>query len=127
MARRWKKMAVLGRKRILSATQNAVASRGHVFVYSADGRRFTIPLRYLSGSIFHELLRISEEEFGLPADGPITVPCDAAFMERVLFALRRPTSMDVETAVLLSISNCRLVKSSSSFEDLQKKQVLVRV
>ncbi|KAK6277878.1 hypothetical protein POUND7_018201, partial [Theobroma cacao] len=29
-----------------------------------------------------ELLRLSKEEFGLPRDGPITLPCYAAVLEK---------------------------------------------
>ncbi|KAK8948243.1 hypothetical protein KSP40_PGU015543 [Platanthera guangdongensis] len=107
MARKWKKMAVLGRKRISSATRTVVASRGHVFVYSADKRRFKIPLAYLSSDIFGELLKMSEEEFGLPAIGPITLPFDASFLEYLLSLLKFRVPMEIERAALVSISNCR--------------------
>ncbi|KAH7692280.1 Small auxin-up RNA protein [Dioscorea alata] len=60
---------------------SCVAEKGHFFVYTSEGKRFMIPLAYLTNNIFKELLRISEEEFGLPGDGPITLPCDAASME----------------------------------------------
>ncbi|URE08633.1 Auxin responsive protein [Musa troglodytarum] len=44
---------------------------------------------YLKSNIFQELLRMSEEEFGVPVgDRPITLPCDAAFMEHVVASLR---------------------------------------
>ncbi|KAK8948242.1 hypothetical protein KSP40_PGU015544 [Platanthera guangdongensis] len=107
MARKWKKIAVFGRKRISSGTRTVVASRGHVFVYSADNRRFIIPLTYLSSDIFRELLRMSEEEFGLPTNGPVTLPFDASFLEYLLSLLKFPIPMEVERAALISISNCR--------------------
>ena len=31
---------------------------------------------------------MSEEEFGPPGDGPITLPCNAVFMEHVVFVPR---------------------------------------
>ncbi|KAK3024062.1 hypothetical protein RJ639_043423 [Escallonia herrerae] len=31
--------------------------------------------------MFRELIYFVEEEYGLPMSGPITVPCDAAFIE----------------------------------------------
>ena len=59
-----------------------MAGEGHCIVYSADGRRFEVPLVYLSTAIFGELLRTSEEEFGFAGeDGRITLPYDAAAME----------------------------------------------
>ncbi|KAG0476114.1 hypothetical protein HPP92_012543 [Vanilla planifolia] len=125
MARRWKKMAILGRKRILSATGSMVASRGHVFVYSMDGRRFTIPLADFSRSMLVELLRMSEEEFGLPTDGPITLPFDGSSMEYILSLLRHQVPMDVERAALVSISSCRCMASALMPHELQKQQVVI--
>ncbi|KAG6522990.1 auxin-responsive protein SAUR68-like [Zingiber officinale] len=112
MVRQWQKVAALGRKRITSDCRSgevqrcsaaSVASKGHVFVYTADGQRFMVPLKYLSSGVFRELLRRSEEEFGLPADGPITLPCGAACMESVISLLHGRGTRDVERAVLESI------------------------
>ncbi|KAJ0960619.1 hypothetical protein J5N97_001495 [Dioscorea zingiberensis] len=90
MARKWQKVAALGR-RISSPRANecsdfdacstsSVSEKGHFFVYSLEGKRFMVPLAYLDNDIFKELLKTSEEEFGLPSDGPITMPCDAALI-----------------------------------------------
>ncbi|KAK8934274.1 hypothetical protein KSP39_PZI014942 [Platanthera zijinensis] len=125
MARKWKKMAVLGRKRISSATQTVVASRGHVFVYSADKRRFKIPLTYLSSDIFRELLKMSEEEFGLPTIGPITLPFDASFLEYLLSLLKFRVPMEIERAALVSISNCRCTAPTLLLGELHKQQVVL--
>ncbi|XP_042423441.1 auxin-responsive protein SAUR36-like [Zingiber officinale] len=66
----------------------AVAPKGHFAVYTKEGRRFVVPIAYLKSSIFVELFRWSEEEFGLPAaDRPITLPCDGDFMEQVIAEL----------------------------------------
>ncbi|KAG0476116.1 hypothetical protein HPP92_012957 [Vanilla planifolia] len=46
-----------------------------------DGRRFMIPLADFSRSMLVEMLRMSEEEFGLPTVGPITLPFDGSSME----------------------------------------------
>lgn len=54
-----------------------IASKGLFVVYITDGTWFRIPLGYLRSSVFRELLRISEEELGLPTDGP----SDSAFRE----------------------------------------------
>ncbi|XP_039126744.1 auxin-responsive protein SAUR36-like [Dioscorea cayenensis subsp. rotundata] len=80
-----------------------VAEKGHFNVYTSEGKRFMVPLAYLDNNIFKELLRISEEEFGLPGDGPITLPCDAASMEYVLSLLRRGVSKEMEMQLLSSI------------------------
>ncbi|KAG6481603.1 hypothetical protein ZIOFF_058207 [Zingiber officinale] len=70
-----------------------LAPKGHFAVYTREGRRFVVPVAYLKTSVFVELFRLSEEEFGMPAGGrPITLPCDAAFMEQVVARLRDETS-----------------------------------
>ncbi|KAM0945334.1 putative small auxin-up RNA [Dioscorea sansibarensis] len=82
---------------------SSIAEKGHFFVYTSEEKRFMVPLSYLTNNIFRELLKISEEEFGLPGDGPITLPYDAASMEYVLSMLRRGVSEAVERALLSSI------------------------
>ncbi|XP_059654928.1 auxin-responsive protein SAUR64-like [Cornus florida] len=61
-----------------------VADRGHFIVYKTDQRGFEVPLAYLGEEIFRKLLEMSEEEFGLPSEGPIRVPCNALFMEYIM-------------------------------------------
>ncbi|XP_020112606.1 auxin-responsive protein SAUR36-like [Ananas comosus] len=111
---KWQRMAILGRritmaKRDASLTNDvdalhcSVAERGHFVVYTVDSQRFTVPLAYLDTKIFRELFRISEEEFGLPRDGPIILPCDAASMKYIMSMLARRISKDVEKALLSSI------------------------
>ncbi|KAL5803638.1 hypothetical protein ACOSQ4_031943 [Xanthoceras sorbifolium] len=39
--------------------------RGHFVVYTNDLTRFVSPISYLSNHIFQELVRMSEDEFGL--------------------------------------------------------------
>ncbi|KAK4477259.1 hypothetical protein RD792_016473 [Penstemon davidsonii] len=84
-------MAALGRKRISFSTKREdvsasdehsleLAEKGHFIIYTTDKRRFSFPIAYLNSLIFRELLRMSEEEFGLPNDGPITLLCDSEFM-----------------------------------------------
>ncbi|CAL9205079.1 unnamed protein product [Musa hybrid cultivar] len=127
MVRKWQKVAGLGRTRrrimtgkpddsvaaaVGSCSAPLVASRGHVFVYTADGKRFTVPLKYLSSKILRELLRMSEEEFGLPTDGPITLACEAASMDYIIALLRGGITSDVEKAVLASIAGRRCTVSA---------------
>uniref|UniRef100_A0A0E0QUL4 Auxin-responsive protein n=1 Tax=Oryza rufipogon TaxID=4529 RepID=A0A0E0QUL4_ORYRU len=84
-------------------TNSPVADKGHCAVYTADGRRFKVPLPYLRTTVFGELLRMSQEEFGFAGDGRITLPCDAVVMEYVMCLLRRNASEDVERAFLSSV------------------------
>ncbi|XP_039128432.1 auxin-responsive protein SAUR68-like [Dioscorea cayenensis subsp. rotundata] len=100
---------------------SSVAEKGHFFVYTSEGKRFMIPLAYLDNNIFKELLKISEEEFGLPGDGPITLPCDAKSMEYVLSMLRRGVSQEVERALLSSIFiSCQSTCATFSIEHYQQ-------
>ncbi|PKU74563.1 Indole-3-acetic acid-induced protein ARG7 [Dendrobium catenatum] len=88
MAKKSRKVASSGRRSFSSITNDReIASRGHIFVYSVDGKRFMIPLTYLRESIFRELFRKSKNEFGLQSDGPIMLPCDAPTMEYILYLL----------------------------------------
>lgn len=108
MARKWQKMAGIGRRREISlpnARNTRLADKGHFVVYSMDKRRFMVPLAYLSSSIFIELLSMSEEEFGLPGDGPITLPFDAATMEYMVSMVGRHVSEELEKALLVSLAN----------------------
>ncbi|KAL6011844.1 hypothetical protein ACLOJK_002310 [Asimina triloba] len=81
-----------------------VAEKGHFVVYTNDRMRFVVPLEYLSSSIFKELLRKSEDEFGLSCGGPITLPLPADFMEYTLSFMGKSISKDVEKALLYSIA-----------------------
>ncbi|CAN1770904.1 Auxin-responsive protein SAUR36 [Linum perenne] len=66
-----------------------VANRGHFVVYTADFKRFVLPLSYLEHAVFRELFQKSEEEFGVPCDGPIMVPCDSVFMENAVWRIQK--------------------------------------
>lgn len=94
------------------ACTTVVAEKGHFVVYTVDDARFMVPLAFLKSRLFQELLRVSEEEFGLPGDGPITLACSADSMEYILSLLGRRMSGDVERALLASIidaDRCRPV------------------
>ncbi|KAK3129554.1 hypothetical protein QOZ80_6BG0481460 [Eleusine coracana subsp. coracana] len=115
MAKKWQRMAALARKRLTpsvsvrgvdssSCSTSSLAGKGNCVVYSADGRRFEVPLAYLSTTVFTELLRMSQEEFEFASDdGRITLPCDAAVMEYVICLLRKEASEEVERAFLSSM------------------------
>ncbi|KAL5706248.1 hypothetical protein ACHQM5_024446 [Ranunculus cassubicifolius] len=123
MSRKWQRVASMGRKSSRnSRSPDAIADKGHFVVYSADKKRFVVPLEYLTSTIFRELFRMSEEEYGLPGDGPIVLPCDAIFMEYVILFVRGYVSKDIENILLESIDTSRRSRSSQYQEP--KKQAL---
>ncbi|KAH9654979.1 auxin-responsive protein SAUR64 [Citrus sinensis] len=118
LARKWQKIVATKRKRIsfprsVATQKSSVANKGHFVVYTTDNTRFTVPLEYPSRSVFIELLRMSEEEFGLPSDGPITLPCDSTFFKYVMSLVKGCIPEDLVKALLTSLSTCRLSASSS--------------
>ncbi|KAF3434809.1 hypothetical protein FNV43_RR21895 [Rhamnella rubrinervis] len=122
MARKWQKLAAIRRKRIsfprsnedlnVASTSNtsSTVDEGHFVVYTADQKRFVLPLPYLNNYVVRELFKMSEEEFGLSSDGPIMLPCDASLMEYVVTLIRRGVGEDLEKAFLKSIdsSSCSI-------------------
>ena len=113
LAKKWQRMAVLGRKRLTWRTAakevdkccTSVASKGHCAVYTIDGACFDVPLSCLGTTIFTELLQMSKEEFGFTgSDGRITLPCDAMVMEYALCLLRRGVSAELEKAFLSTMA-----------------------
>ncbi|KAI9198332.1 hypothetical protein LWI28_014046 [Acer negundo] len=82
--------------------------------YTNDGKRFMVPLEYLSRNVFIDLLRMSEEEFGLPIHGAITLPCDSTMFEYVVSLVGRRMPEELEKALLTSVATCHQLASSSS-------------
>lgn len=82
MASKWGNFAVIKTKRISLPKKEAgvvnstlqLAHKGHFVVNTTDQARLLIPLEYPSKRIFREVLKLSEEEFGLEIDGPIALP-----------------------------------------------------
>ncbi|KAF7067115.1 hypothetical protein CFC21_073033 [Triticum aestivum] len=114
LANKWR-VEALGRKRLtMSAKEDqdccsSIPAKGHCVMYTADGRRFEVPLEYLSTMVFGELLRMSQEEFSFASDGKITLPCDAGVMEYAMSLLRRNASAGVESTLLSSmVTSCAL-------------------
>jgi Auxin responsive protein len=110
MAKKWQRIAMLG-KRSLTFEQkvshhdndqstSTQTEKGHFVVYTIDGKRFIIPLEYLNTTIVMKLFQLSEEEFGFLADGPITLPCEAAFLEYAMDLVKRGVSEEVERILL---------------------------
>ncbi|KAF3324905.1 Auxin-responsive protein SAUR36 [Carex littledalei] len=111
MANKWQRMAMLGRRRLTFERKNShccadqctnsCAEKGHFVVYTTDEKRFMIPLD--SQRIVMQLFQLSEEEFGYTVDGPIILPCEAAFMEYAMDLVKRGVSEEVERALLSSV------------------------
>ncbi|KAI4989537.1 hypothetical protein ZWY2020_036854 [Hordeum vulgare] len=111
LAKKWQRVEALGRKRLaVSAKEDqdccsSVPAKGHCVMYTADGRRFEVPLAFLGTVVFGELLRLCQEDFGFAGgDGKITLPCDAALMEYAMCLIRRSASVEMEVAFLGSMA-----------------------
>ncbi|KAK3037718.1 hypothetical protein RJ639_031089 [Escallonia herrerae] len=102
MARKWQRLGTIRRKRI-SYPRNSlsVADKGHFVVYTTDQKRYVSPWCI----IIQELLKMSEEEFGLPSDGPIRLPCEAVFMDYVISLISNHTIQEREKAILVSVAS----------------------
>ncbi|EOX97527.1 SAUR-like auxin-responsive protein family, putative [Theobroma cacao] len=127
LARKWQIMAAIRPKMITSprpsgvdvntnncSTSSPIVEKGHFVAYSADQIRFVLPLEYLRSRIVTELFALAEEEFGLPSVGPLTFPCDAAFIEYVIVLIKQHVTEDVVKALLRSLSGTRCSSSSSN-------------
>ncbi|XP_020254902.1 auxin-responsive protein SAUR68-like [Asparagus officinalis] len=126
MVKKWRKMAALGRRRIMSSSTSAyspcLADKGHIFVYSSDSKRFMIPLSFLGQTIFRELFRLAEEEFGLPKDGPIVLPCDALSLAGIISMLHRRGSKDEKSDALMFSAGDQCFSSSLSLKRDDQQQ-----
>ncbi|CAD5313998.1 unnamed protein product [Arabidopsis thaliana] len=124
MAKKWQQRAALSRKRISFQRSNSTTSsssaveKGCFVVYTADQVRFAFPISYLSNSVIQVLLKISEEEFGIPTEGPITLPFDSIFLEYLIKLIKRRMDGDTENALITAISSARC--SSQCSMQLQK-------
>ncbi|XP_051189413.1 auxin-responsive protein SAUR36-like [Lolium perenne] len=101
--RKWQRVKTASRDDEACCTASPVADKGHCAMYTADGRRFEVPLAYLGTTVFGELLRMSKDEFGFTCDSGIILPFDAVVMEYVMCLLRRNASPEVERAFLSSV------------------------
>nr|XP_016455745.1 PREDICTED: auxin-responsive protein SAUR68-like [Nicotiana tabacum] len=135
MARRWQKFAAIQRKRISvprngnaadsCSTSSFIAGKGQFVVYTTDQRRFVIPLAYLENEVILQLLSMSEEEFGLPSGGPITLPCDSAVMNYMVSLIKKGAAAgDLHKAFLLSVTSC-CCSASSLHQEWGNPQLLV--
>ncbi|KAF6147840.1 hypothetical protein GIB67_014420 [Kingdonia uniflora] len=114
---------------VLSRTDDIVGDKrnklvvdiGHVALYTTDENQVVVPLSYLNHDIFRKLLRISEEDIGLPRDGPITLSCDMVFIKYIVSLVQSRVFKKVEKGLLTSISSGQF---SSSF--FCNQQLLLR-
>ncbi|XP_031285666.1 auxin-responsive protein SAUR68-like [Pistacia vera] len=136
MAMKWRKAAVEGRKRILfqrassfanlnGSNTSYVANKGQFVVYTTDCRRFVIPLPFLNNDIFRELMKMSEEAFGLPSDGPITLPCDSFFFEYMVSLIRGSVVKNQDKLKPMSVVTSCCSLSSSLQQEPRHQNVLV--
>ncbi|XP_031276916.1 auxin-responsive protein SAUR68-like [Pistacia vera] len=119
LAKNWQRTAALKRKRISLPGFNktstpSAAHKGHFVAYTVDQKRFVFPITYLRSHIFQELLRMSEEKFGLPGNGPITLSCDASFMEYAISLIKSCVDRQMEEALVMSIASSRCSSMSHS-------------
>lgn len=132
MARKWQQVAMSKGRRVSSPETNwksrdplLIADKGHFVVYTVDRRRFVVPLWFLCSDLFQEMFRMSEDEFGLSSDGPITMPCDAESMEYIVSLVRRGLAKDLEKALLSTVISGHCTSTATSNQNFAGKQVLV--
>ncbi|KAH7574865.1 hypothetical protein JRO89_XS02G0014600 [Xanthoceras sorbifolium] len=103
-----------------SSASSLLAHKGHFAVYTSDRKRFLIPLVYLNKNIFRQLLKLSEEEFGLQVDGPITLPCDASLMEYIVLLIERGAAKNLENDMLIISVATSCCSSLSHFHNQEQ-------
>ncbi|KAJ7001567.1 auxin-responsive protein [Populus alba x Populus x berolinensis] len=136
LARKWQKLAAIRRKRLTlpqtissldsdDRSTSSTAEKGHFVVYTTDKKRFVLPLNYLNNEIVRELFNLAEEEFGLTSDGPITLPCDATFMEYAITLIQQNVAKDIEKALLVTIASNRCSSSLYLHHDVRHHQLSI--
>jgi hypothetical protein len=48
-----------------------------------------LPLEYFSNKISRELFKLGEDEFGLPGNRPLTLPCDSVSVKYIINMIQR--------------------------------------
>ncbi|XP_052193870.1 auxin-responsive protein SAUR66-like [Diospyros lotus] len=135
MARKWERLTAMGRKRIgspriaksvdASSCNSPTVDDGHFVVYTADQRRFVIPLAYLQNEIFRKLLRMAEEEYGLPSHGPITLLCDSVFMEYAVSLTKRHADKHLVKALIMTITVGQCLSTSCLPQEQSNQHLLI--
>ncbi|KAJ0077136.1 hypothetical protein Patl1_35775 [Pistacia atlantica] len=124
LAKKWRKLAA----RVVEAescSTSSMAKKAHFVVYTADQRRFVIPLKWLKNTIIRELFALAKDEFGPPSGGPITLPCDAVFMEYVVSLIQRHAAKDVKKALLMSLATGHYLPSSHLHQEQSNQPSLI--
>ncbi|CAL1398155.1 unnamed protein product [Linum trigynum] len=103
LAKKWRKQASMNGDNIIislpifrsNSGRARLLLKGHFAVYTVeDQKRFMVPMCCLEDQVFRQLLEMSEEEFGLPGNGPIRLPCDGLFMEGLVSWIKRREAAD---------------------------------
>ena len=136
LAKKWQKLAAIRRKRITTpqaatchdtddcSTSSAV-EKGHFVVYSMDQKRFSLPLNYLNKDTVRELFNLAEDEYGLPSNGPLILPCEAVILEYVISLMRQNVRKEVEKALMLSIANRRCSSTMHLHQEVTNHQLSI--
>ncbi|KAL9370613.1 hypothetical protein Peur_035753 [Populus x canadensis] len=136
LAREWQKVAAISRKRLTfpqtissldsdDCSTSSTAEKGHFVVYTTDEKRFVLPLDYLNNEIVKELFNLAEEEFGLTSNGPLTMPCDAAFMEYAITMIKKNVAKDVEKALLITLASNRCSSTLYPHQEVRNQQLSI--
>lgn len=113
------------KRRRISYPRSFVASKGHFAVYTTDKKRLMFSLEYLSRNVFMELLRMPEEEFGLPSQEAITLPCDSTVFEYMISLVQEHMPQELEKALLTTTATCHRLASSSLVQGQSHQQTLI--
>ncbi|PHT31120.1 hypothetical protein CQW23_27457 [Capsicum baccatum] len=136
-ARRWRKFAAMQKRRIsfprngsnadsCSTSSSFTVEKGHFVVYNIGQRRYVFPLAYLENEAIVQLLNMSEEKFGLPSGGLITLSCDSAFMDYIISLIKKGvTAGDLHKALFLSIPSCCCTSTSYLHQESENQLLLV--
>ena len=136
LARKWQKLASIKQKKITlprmsldvdanNCSTSSIIEKGHFVVYSEDQKRYMLPLEYLKKEIVRELFKLAEEEFGLPSNGPVTLPCDAVFLKYVISLIKQHLTEDVQKALLTSIASDHCSSSSYLQQESRNQPSLI--
>lgn len=71
-----------------NSKQPTTTPRGYLAMYvGEERRRFLVKTELLNHPLFSILLEKAEEEFGFDHKGPLSIPCDIALFEHILWQL----------------------------------------
>ncbi|KAF8032321.1 hypothetical protein BT93_D1285 [Corymbia citriodora subsp. variegata] len=129
IVRKWQRVAAMRRKRIsfpqVDGDEGMLAHSGHFVIYSIDRKRFVFPMGFLNNRVIRELFKLAEEEFELPGNGPITLPCDAMFIDYAVSMIQQHAKAEIEKAFLTCITTSACSLSYSLQQNHTAQQLLV--